>query len=291
MVGPYEFPQEKVRTNGPQSSLKASVLTGGKKRGVENLTNDTPPKKEFWTPPRTVRLPPLSGVTALFFPVQKSTTDQTRSSFGGVQKFSGERVLWYVFLPPYPLTQNYYLRKNILKQLFSEKLRISRVIPWKCLYFLDISRTKNRSKITKNNSQGIIFVIISCQRVHFAPPHITAQTWIDAFRSLAVAPLSAPLLFSCHCWVRPDCHGTSSSQSERFSCNAFMRSWLLQKIFLSGLVWGSLLWGEMWSSESWRKGAGEDLFLVVKWDGSFFSLLSPTLWRPPPPPLISVKVR
>ena len=37
------------------------------------------------------------------FPVQKSTTEQTRSSFGGVQKFSGERVLWYVFLPPYVL--------------------------------------------------------------------------------------------------------------------------------------------------------------------------------------------
>ena len=40
---------------------------GGKKRGVENLTNDTPPKKRFWTPPRTVRFPPLSGVSALFF--------------------------------------------------------------------------------------------------------------------------------------------------------------------------------------------------------------------------------
>ena len=37
------------------------------------------------------------------FPVQKSTTQQTRSSFGGVQKCSGERVLWYVFLPPYVL--------------------------------------------------------------------------------------------------------------------------------------------------------------------------------------------
>ena len=38
---------------------------GGKKRGVENLTNDTPPR--FWTPPRTVRFPPPSGVSALFF--------------------------------------------------------------------------------------------------------------------------------------------------------------------------------------------------------------------------------
>ena len=40
---------------------------GGKKRGVENLTKDTPPKKGFWTPPRTVRFPPPSGVSALFF--------------------------------------------------------------------------------------------------------------------------------------------------------------------------------------------------------------------------------
>ena len=39
---------------------------GGKKRGVENLTNDTPPKKGVWTPPRTVRFPPPSGVSALF---------------------------------------------------------------------------------------------------------------------------------------------------------------------------------------------------------------------------------
>ena len=28
MIGPYEFPQEKVWTNGAQSSLKVSVLTG-----------------------------------------------------------------------------------------------------------------------------------------------------------------------------------------------------------------------------------------------------------------------
>ena len=34
---------------------------------MENLTNGTPPKKGFWTPPRTVRSPPPSGVSALFF--------------------------------------------------------------------------------------------------------------------------------------------------------------------------------------------------------------------------------
>ena len=65
----------------------------------------------------------------------------------------------------YPLTQNYYLRKIILKYLFLQKLRISRVIPWKSLSFLEIWRAQNPSKITKNNSQGIIFAIISCQRV------------------------------------------------------------------------------------------------------------------------------
>ena len=50
--------------------------------------------------------PPLYGTSSTplrcqcsVFPVQKSTTEQTRSSFGGVQKFSGERILWYVFLP------------------------------------------------------------------------------------------------------------------------------------------------------------------------------------------------
>ena len=40
---------------------------GGKKRGVENLTNDTPRKKGFWTPLRTVRFPPPSRVSALSF--------------------------------------------------------------------------------------------------------------------------------------------------------------------------------------------------------------------------------
>ena len=43
------------------------AMGGGNKRGVENLMNDTPPKNRFWTPPRMVRFPPPSGVSALFF--------------------------------------------------------------------------------------------------------------------------------------------------------------------------------------------------------------------------------
>ena len=49
--------------------------------------------------------------------------------------------------------------------LFSEKSRISRAIPWKCLSFRGMSKAQNPSKIAKNNSQGIIFVTILCQRV------------------------------------------------------------------------------------------------------------------------------
>ena len=41
----------------------------------------------------------------------------------------------------------------------------SRVISGKSLSFPEILRGQIPSKITKNNSQGIIFVIISCQRV------------------------------------------------------------------------------------------------------------------------------
>ena len=65
-----------VKTGTMQKGLeiRETPWGGGKKRGEEN-TNDTPPKKRFWTP------------------VQKSTTEQNRSSFGGVQTFSGETPL------------------------------------------------------------------------------------------------------------------------------------------------------------------------------------------------------
>ena len=63
-------------------------MGGGKKRREENLTNDTPPKKGFWTPsygtfstPRRCR--------CFVLPALKSTSEETRSSFGGVQNFWG----------------------------------------------------------------------------------------------------------------------------------------------------------------------------------------------------------
>ena len=60
------------------------------------------PKRGFGPPSYGTFSTPLTCQCSVF-PVQKSTTEQTRSSFGGVQKFSGERVLWYVFHPPYVL--------------------------------------------------------------------------------------------------------------------------------------------------------------------------------------------
>ena len=74
---------------------------GGKNTGEENLTHVTPlPKRGFGPSPSygTFSTPPQASVLCSF-PVQKSKTEQNRSSFGGVQKSSGERFLGYVFLP------------------------------------------------------------------------------------------------------------------------------------------------------------------------------------------------
>ena len=61
-------------------------MAGWKKRGEENLTKDTPPKKSCWTAlVRYVFHPP--GCHCSCFPVQRAKTEQTRSLFGRVQKF------------------------------------------------------------------------------------------------------------------------------------------------------------------------------------------------------------
>ena len=52
-----------------------------------------------------------------------------------------------------------------LFEIFFEKLRISRVISREGLSFPEILRAQIPLKIPKNNSQGIIFAIILCQRV------------------------------------------------------------------------------------------------------------------------------
>ena len=81
------------------------------------------------------------------------------------------RIMWKLVVtvnPPLPSDTKLLLTKNYSKIIIFEKLRISRVISRKSLSFLEILRVQIPSKITKKNSQGIIFAIISCQRVN--PP-------------------------------------------------------------------------------------------------------------------------
>ena len=54
---------------------------------MENLTNDTPPKKGFWTPLRTVRFPPPSGVSALFFPYKNPRQSRPKALLEGSGNF------------------------------------------------------------------------------------------------------------------------------------------------------------------------------------------------------------
>ena len=67
--------------------LQRTPWGGGKKRGVENLTNDAPPKTGFWTPPRTVRFPPPSGVSALFFLYKNPRQSRPEALLEGSKNF------------------------------------------------------------------------------------------------------------------------------------------------------------------------------------------------------------
>ena len=55
--------------------------------------------------------------------VQKSTTEQTRSSFRGVQKFSGERVLWCVLLPPHVLQPPQITAQSIVSMKIHREIK------------------------------------------------------------------------------------------------------------------------------------------------------------------------
>ena len=76
----------------------------------------------------------------------------------------------------YPLAQNYYLRKIILEKMFSRKLRISRVIPWKLPYFLGTRRAQSPSRIPKKYlSEVLVFFRVwplTCLHPAFCPPTI-----------------------------------------------------------------------------------------------------------------------
>ena len=101
LTGPFghsHFPQQ----NPPKSANSEDAMGGWKREGCGKPHEWHPSHKRGYPPSYGTFSTPLRCQRSVF-PVQKSTTEQTRSYFGGVQKFSGERVLWYVFLPPYVL--------------------------------------------------------------------------------------------------------------------------------------------------------------------------------------------
>ena len=67
--------------------VSEDAIGGWKKRGEENLTNDTPPKKGFWTPPRTVRFPPPSDVSAVFFLYKNPRKSRPEALLEGSKNF------------------------------------------------------------------------------------------------------------------------------------------------------------------------------------------------------------
>ena len=77
---------------------------GVEKGGGWKTSRMTPlPKRDFGPPlVRYVFHPPQASALC-FSCTEIHDRADNRSSFGGIQKFSGERVLWYVFLPPYGL--------------------------------------------------------------------------------------------------------------------------------------------------------------------------------------------
>ena len=99
---------------------------GGKKRGVENLTNDTPPKKGVWTPlVRYVFHPPK--VSVLCFSCTKIHDGAYQKLFWeGSKNFSGERVLWYVFYGP---MQECCWSRNNLPELATGLLQVVSGLP------------------------------------------------------------------------------------------------------------------------------------------------------------------
>ena len=109
---------------------------------MENLTNDTPPKKGFWTPPRTVRFPPPSGVSALFFLYKNLRQSRPEALLEGSKNFresafSGTFSSPHTFCtPPYhgPISFlemfsgcqiHQICPQNILRELYSCKTSVS----------------------------------------------------------------------------------------------------------------------------------------------------------------------
>ena len=103
---------------------------GWKKEGVETLTNDTPPKKGcHCTPPRTVRFPPPSGVSALFFLYKYPRQSRPEALLEGSKNFresafSGTFSSSHTFCTPHVTAQIFMpVLKSILGRAFRNYFR------------------------------------------------------------------------------------------------------------------------------------------------------------------------
>ena len=117
--------------------LSEDAMGGWKKEGGGKPHEWHPSQKWVLDPPSYGTFSTPLKCQCSVFPVQKSMTEQTRSSFGGVQKFSGERVLWYVLLPPY------VLHPPISRPNFGGLFHVCRRVPWGKLFKVPAQEPKN----------------------------------------------------------------------------------------------------------------------------------------------------
>ena len=177
---------KKLRSEKLRAEFQRMPWGGGKRRGVENLTNDTPPKRGFGTPPPTVRFPPLSGVSALFFLYKNPRQSRQQKLFWrGPKIFGRARSLVRFPPPPYVLQPPPHITAQLLRAmgfLASQHGQLGAIPPPP---FLSVSPLCSvfpvqKSRLTKPARGPKIFgrarsLVRFAPPIRFAPPHITAQ--------------------------------------------------------------------------------------------------------------------
>ena len=96
--------------------------TGGlEKRGGWKTSRMTPlPKRGFGPPPRTVRFPPRSGVSALFFLYKNPRQSRPEALLEGSQIFGGARSL-FRFPPPIRFTSGPHITAQMKRRTLSQR--------------------------------------------------------------------------------------------------------------------------------------------------------------------------
>ena len=149
---------------------------GGKRRGVENLTNDTPPKKGFWTPlVRYVFHPPHVSVLCFSCTKIHDRADQ-KLFWRGSEIFGRARSLVRFpppirFAPPH-ITAQLYSHSCEYRKIFSRShslLHISQILEGNYFGAYTCRACIRTRANTGKYSWGIIYVLVSCQGVLILP--------------------------------------------------------------------------------------------------------------------------